>query len=153
LTLVGAFAIAAIGIGCGSDSDDSSQVNATVVVAKPTFLKKAEAVCTRNYENVKAGYEDFVKKNGGPENAFDDAESQAEYVDTVIIPEKEKTIEELQELGAPEGDEQQVEEILDAYEEGIDVAEEDPQAAMSSQGVFAYATSVAEKYGLENCRY
>jgi hypothetical protein len=153
LALVGVLAIAAAGIGCGGDDGGSSQVNATVEITKPTFLKKAEAVCTKNYENVRAGYEDFIKKNGGPENAFNDPAAEAEYVDTVIVVEKKKTVEELAALGAPSGDEEEVEEILDAYDEGIEVAEDDPEAAMSSQGVFAYATSLAEKYGLENCRY
>jgi hypothetical protein len=153
LTFVGALAIAAIGVGCGSDSSDSSQVSASAEITKPTFLAKADAICNRNYENVKAGYEDFTKENGGPESAFDNAESRAEYVDTVIVPEKKETVEELEELGAPSGEEQKVEELLNAYEEGIEVAEEDPERAMATGGVFAYASSVASKYGLENCRY
>ncbi len=150
LTFVGALAIAAIGVGCG-DSGDSSQ--ASDEITKPTFIAKADAICNRNYENVRAEYEDFTKENGGPENAFNDEQRRAEYVDTVIVPEKKETVEELQELGAPSGEEQKVEELLDAYEEGIEVAEEDPERAMATGGVFVYASSVASKYGLNNCRY
>ena len=79
--------------------------------------------------------------------------SDAESVYPVNLVDKTNTVEQLAAPGAPSGDEDQVEEILDAYDEGIEVAEDDPEAAMSSQGVFAYATSLAEKYGLENCRY
>jgi hypothetical protein len=152
--LAGALAVVAFGVGCGSgDGGDSSQVTATVVLAKPAFIKKAEVVCTKNYERVKKDYEEFVKANGGPENAFGDPDSKTEYAETVILPQKEKTVEELRALGAPKGDEKQVGELIDAYEEGIEVGEEEPLKVMSSQGVFAYATFVASGYGLTSCRY
>src|SRR5213083_2868885 len=106
--LVGALAAAAVGAGCGSDgSGDSSQVAATEI-SKPTFIKKADAICKKNYAEVRKGYEAFTKEHGGPENAFSDASSEVEYVSTVIIPEKKKTVEELKELGAPAGDEEKV---------------------------------------------
>ena len=150
--LVGALAIALVGIGCGG-GDGSGQAVANVEVSKPTYMKKAEAVCKKNYEKVRLGYENFVKENGGPENSFDEPAKEAEYVETVIVPEKKKTVEELKALGAPSGDEQEVDEIVEAYEEGIEVAEENPQAAMSSTGVFAYASNVAKEYGLKSCLY
>lgn len=47
-----------------------------------------------------------------------------------------------------------VEAILDAYEEGIERAEEDPRAAVTSAlGVFTEAKELAVGYGLESCDY
>jgi hypothetical protein len=153
VALIGALAIALVGIGCGGGDGGGSQVVANTEISKQTYLKKAEAICKRNYTNVKSGYEAFVKEHGGPENSFDEPEKQAEYVESVIVPEKKKTVEELKALGSPSGEEKKVGAIVEAYEEGIEVAEEEPQRAMSSQGVFAYATHVAQEYGLENCIY
>lgn len=154
--LVGALAIALVGIGCGgsdSGSAEGSQVSADAQLSSKAFTKKAEVVCTKNYERVKKGYEGFTKAHGGPENAFDDPDVSAEYANDVILAEKKKTVEELEALGAPKGDEEKYEELIEAYDEGIEVGEEDPQKVMSSTGVFAYATSVAQGLGLESCRY
>jgi hypothetical protein len=148
--VAGVLAVALVGVGCGGGS---SELVANVELSKPTYMKKAEAVCKKNYEKVREGYESFVKSHGGPENAFKDPADSAKYAEDVVVGEKKKTVEELKALGAPKGEEDQVEAIVEAYEEGIEVGEENPVQVMSSNGVFAYATYVAEEYGLESCRY
>ena len=155
VVLAGAMALALVGAGCGGGDSgaEGSAASAEVHPTKKAFLKQAEAVCVKNYERVKKEYEAFVNANGGPKNAFEEPDTTAEYVDDVIVPEKKRTVEELKALGAPTGDEKAVGEIIEAYEEGIEVAEEDPERATTSTGVFAYATHVAEEYGLKSCLY
>jgi len=149
-----ACAIALVGVGCGGGgSDESSEVTATTELSKATFAKKAEAICQENYERVKKDYEAFVKKNGGSENAFSDPERSEEYGQDVIIAQKKKTVEELEALGTPKGEEKKFGELLEAYEEGIQVGEEEPSLVMTGQGVFPYATHIAEGMGLKSCRY
>lgn len=150
---VAALLAAAIGAGCGG-SDSSSTVTVSADVDKATFLKKVEAVCKQTNVRTSEGWEDFVKSRGGdPEKAFEGEGAEDEFVTTVVLPQKQKQVEELGELTAPEKDQEQVEAIVAAYQEGVDVGEADPDAVMSAVGVFKYAAKTAEDYGLRECRW
>lgn len=150
--LVGVLAVAAMAVGCGADG--SSQVTASAEVEKPVYLKKAEAVCKQTNVRIQEGWEKFVKSKGGdPAKAFEGEDAESEFATTVILPEKQKQVDEMAELTAPEADQKEVEAIVAAYQEGIDVGEGDPQAVMSAQGVFKYAAKKAEDYGLRECRW
>ena len=146
--LIGVLGVAAVGAGCGGGGE--SDATAGDQPSKSLFVKKANAVCLRNWEEAREGYDEFVKANGGPETAFDDGDSATEYVDDVIIPNKEQLVDELRELGAPSGDEKKVDAIIAAYEEAIEVAEESPERAKDE--VFRYATDLAQEYDLFRCR-
>ncbi len=123
-----------------------------VEISKSAFLKRADAICQQAYDRVAEGFRRFVR--GRKDEAFADIDSIRRYADTVLLPAKRQQLEELRALGAPSEDEDQVEAILDAYEDGIQLAEDDPRAAVTSTfGVFVEATELAEEYGLENCRY
>ncbi len=152
LVLAGVLAIAAIGIGCGGDG--STEVTASADVEKPTYLKKADAICNQSNARVERDWEDFVKSRGGdPTEAFEGEENENAFATTVVLPEKQRQLDELKELPAPEADQDEVEAILAAYQEGIDIGEADPQAVMSTSGVFKYAAKTAENYGLRECRW
>ena len=146
---IGALVFALGVAGCGGSGDDAT---ADTQIAKAVFLKKGNAICLQNLEEVKKDYTKFIEDKGGPEAAFDDLDSITEYVDTVVIPNKEQMVEDLRELGAPSGDEDKVDAILEAYEEGIEVAEEDPERAGVGSGVFWYAADLTKDYKLTNCR-
>lgn len=151
--LVAALAVAAIGAGCGG-GDDTTEVAVSAEVDKPTFLKRVEAVCKQTNVRTSEGWEDFVKSRGGdPSKAFEGEEAENEFATTVVLPQKKRQVEELSELTAPEKDQEQVEAIVAGYEEGIEVGEADPQAVMSTAGVFKYAAKQAEDYGLRECRW
>ena len=152
LTLAGVLTVAAVGAGCGGDG--SSEVTASANVDKATFLKQVEAVCKQANARTQAGWEDFVKDKGGdPTAAFEDQDDANEFSTTVVLAEKQRQVDELAELTAPEEDKEQFEAILAAYEEGIEVGEDDPETVTSAQGVFKYAASLAEKYGVPECRW
>jgi len=151
---VAALMVAAIGVGCGGDSDSGSTVAVSADVDKATFLKRAEAVCKQTNVRTSEGWEDFVKSRGGdPEKAFEGEGAENDFATEVVLPQKVKQVEELEKLTAPEGDQKAVQAIVDGYQEGIDVGEDDPQAVMSAVGVFKYAAKQAEDYGLRECRW
>jgi len=144
--LVAGGLLAAVGASCGGDEDGVASASP----AKSVYVKKANSICQKTYAQTKEKYSDFVKDRG--EEAFEDPKAVEEFVDTVIIPRREQMVEKLLGLGSPEGDERQIEEVIEAYEEGIDVAGEDPElAATSTFGVFARANDLAQDYGLEEC--
>jgi hypothetical protein len=154
--LAGALAVAAVGFGCGgsSGSDGSTEVTASADVVKPTYIKKADAVCKQANIRIEDGWEDFVKSRGGdPTVAFDGKDAENEFATTVVLPGKQWQVDHMAELTAPEEDQKEVEAILAAYQEGIDVGEEDPNRVTSTQGVFKYAAKTAENYGLRECRW
>lgn len=154
LVLAGALAVAVIGIGCGSSSDGSTEVTASADVEKPTYIKKADAVCKQANIRIEDGWEDFVKGRGGdPNKAFEEEGAEDDFATTVVLPGKQWQVDHMAELEAPEEDQKEVEAILAAYQEGIDVGEEDPSKVTSSQGVFKYAAKTAEDYGLRECRW
>ncbi len=148
ITLLAALVVALIVVGCGGDGEDETS---TVQVTKAAFLKSADAICDKSYEEIESKFQSFVK-DVGASKPFSDSEEIEEYVDTILVPAKQEEVEELRALGAPGGDEDAVDAIIEAHEEGIEVAEDDPREAVTSFGVFARATWLAEKYGLENCR-
>jgi len=146
-TFLGILAISLIGLGCGGDSGDEI---AASDLPKAAFLEKADATCLAAYNRTKAGFEDFVSDKEKP---LSNLEEMREFTGTVTVPAKRRLVRELQAMGAPEGDGDQVEAIIGALEEGIEHAEEDPRTAVTSTfGVFSEATRLAEEYGLVNCR-
>jgi hypothetical protein len=152
LVVAGVLAVGAIGLGCGSDG--STEVTASADVEKPTYLKKADAVCKQANIRIEDGWEDFVKSKGGdPTAAFEGQDAENEFATTVVLPGKQWQVDEMAKLTAPEEDAKEVEAILAAYQEGIDVGEEDPSRVTSTQGVFKYAAKTAENYGLRECRW
>ena len=155
LVLAGALAVAVIGIGCGSsDSDGSTEVTVSADVEKPIYIKKADAVCKQANIRIEDGWEDFVKGRGGdPTTAFADKDAENEFASTVVLPGKQWQVDHMAELAAPEEDQKEVEAILAAYQEGIDVGEEDINRVTSTQGVFKYAAKTAENFGLRECRW
>lgn len=145
LLLASAPALGAVGCGGGGDG------TVTAVIPKKAFLRKADAICAETYDRMRSRYLAFVE---GKANPFSEDREIQDFADTVLIPTKRREVERLRALGAPSGEGEQVEAILEAYEEGIERAEDDPQAAVSSaRGVFTEATELAQGYGLENCRY
>ena len=101
---------------------------------------------------IEEGFEEFnedqhLKNNQAPTKA--EAE---EIANTIIIPAVQKEIDELHALGAPEGEEERVEEILDAAGEALEEGEEDPAGLVSGGGdFFAGVNKMANEYGLTVC--
>jgi hypothetical protein len=148
MVLVGTLAISVVMAGCG----DGGEKTSTVQIPKALFIKRADAICARIYARVESGYKAFVGKVGS--EPFSDIDEIREFADTVLIPAKQKEVEDLRALGTPRGGGDRVEAILDAYEEGIGKAEESPRNAVTTTaGAFSKATDLTKEYGLKNCRY
>lgn len=134
--LVGALAGAT---GCGS-SDDSTSAGLT----KKQFLKKADEICEQGEREQLELASKYLKKHPGAE--------EEEMVIPAGLPPLRKQNEEIKALPAPEGDEAQVEEIVTAFEKGVEDAEANPQDVLASDSnPFKEADELAEKYGLTTC--
>jgi hypothetical protein len=146
--VAGALIAALIVVGCGGgDSDDVS----TSAVSKAAFAKKADAICEKGTKRLAVAFAAYFKR----EKSAVGNQSQAEEEDLVrrlLVPSVRREVKEFQALGAPSGDEDQVGEIVKALEEGLETAESNPAAVVSSSdAVFGISSRLAKEYGLEVC--
>jgi hypothetical protein len=136
------------GCGGGDSAPEASEAS------KAAFIKKADAICRRGYERMQDDLAPLFKNRQRALQILKHP-SKADYeavIDKVLIPNLSREVKEIRALGAPSGDEDRVEEILVAFEEGIETAENDPQAARnSSEAIFGIGKRLAGEYGLEVC--
>lgn len=135
--------------GCGSDSGGG----ATDEISKAAFIKRAETICVGTQERASAKFRSYMVKHGAETlTAAQERKAQAEVGETILVPAKRQEVEELRALGAPPGDEKQVEEIVGAYEKGIEVATAHPEeATKNGTEAFGKAERLAAEYGLAGC--
>lgn len=146
-------AIFAVGLiaGCGSsdDSTDTETVEETVTLTKTEFIAQGDQICKQAEEDSEAEAEEFAEENGfSLENASD--EQLEEAVAEVLIPALDRQAEEIEALGAPEGDEEQVEAILTALEDGSAEIADDPSIAFEGDAL-KEANDLAKDYGFKVC--
>jgi hypothetical protein len=143
--MVGLLAFGLLLAGCGGDSDSS-----TASISKAKFVKEASVACQKTENQIQRDYLAFLKTHS---NVTKPTQAQySELVSTVFVPNIEKEIAELQALGAPSGDEDQVEAFIDAREESIQIAEDNPQMLLTEGAkVTAKSAQIAKEYGLGAC--
>jgi uncharacterized membrane protein YdbT with pleckstrin-like domain len=140
--LVGVVVVLVAGAGCGGGDDDS--------LSTAEFVKQADAICTnREAEKNKNLEAAFQKAN--QEGAKGKEVEEKLVTETALPPIREMT-EELSDLGAPSGEEDQVESMIAAFEAEIEKIEGDPASALTgSGGSFEKADQLAQGLGLKAC--
>ncbi|HEX3608167.1 MAG TPA: hypothetical protein VHU14_00645 [Solirubrobacterales bacterium] len=145
LVIAGALSVAMFIAGCGGGDSSSDST-----ISKAVFIKKADAICKASIERIETSFISYLRKSGGGTHPGKAAEE--ELVGKVLVPSVQREVKELRALGAPSGDEDRVDAIVEALEEGAETAESDPAAVTSSsEVVFGIASRLAKEYGLEAC--
>lgn len=144
--LCGLLVAALVAAGCGG-GDDSSAADS---ISKEEFIAKADAICKRSNERMEAALVDVIK--GESLKKLSEAKSE-KLVGSVLVPNISRELEELKELGVPDGDDERVDAMISALEEGLETAEDNPEvvATTSSDTIFGIASRIAQEYGLETC--
>jgi hypothetical protein len=142
-------AIAAIVAGCGSSSDTTET---TASISKAEFLKQGNAICKAGNQEINEGFEKFSKENGLNHKKPTEAQFE-ELSETVLIPSVSSQIEEVRNLGAPEGEEGEVDEFLTNAEAALEEVEEDPSliSAEGKEEPFFTVNKEAAALGLTAC--
>ena len=143
LGLLAIVALALIGSGCGDD--DESGDSGGESLTKAEYVKEGNAICSAGTAEIAAAAQE---RGLGPSST--EAEVAA-FATEVLIPSATDQVEQLRELTPPEGDEETVQEFLDASDEGIATLEEDPAAFGSGPDPFAEANKLLNDYGLTVC--
>ncbi len=151
--LAGVLALAIASAGCGSSDDGTDTDTASeVTITKKQLIAQGDAICKQGNEEIEDGFERYAEENDIPENQEPSDEQGVEIVETVIVPNIKTQAELIRGLGAPEGDEEQVEELVDSLDEAIEAAEDDPEALFSEDSdPFGDVNQQAQDYGFSEC--
>lgn len=139
----------------GSSSDEQSgeaPAVETSSLSKAEFVKRANAACTREGKGLLSRAEAF--QEGGGSKGQSPQEANAELVKKVLLPTVEAQTAALVKLGAPEGDEEELEAILAARREDIASAEEVKRGKSVTEIIeeeFSETDETLEEYGLSAC--
>jgi hypothetical protein len=131
--------------GCGSDDDEGGEETLT----KVEFIKQGDQICEKTEEQSETEAEEFAEENGFNLENASEAELE-EAVAEVLVPTLNQQIDEIGALGAPEGDEETIEEIIVALEDGSAEVEDDPSVVFEGKPL-KEASQLAKDYGFEAC--
>lgn len=136
-------AIALIVAGCGGGGGSSS----TAALTKAQYVKQADAICKKGQQEREAAVNELAEevKPGAEAGEL----PKAGLVKAIIEP-LGNMVDELAALPAPEGDEEQVEEIVEGYKKPVEEIEAEESVAFNG-ALFQEADNKALKYGIENC--
>lgn len=142
LVVLAALGTALFAAGCGGDDDDDGGEALT----KQEFVTQADQICKQGDAAInKEAAEVF--NQGQPSQ-----DDQVAFVTDTVVPETQAQIDGIRELNPPEGDEEQVAEILDSADNGIEEIRSDPGAALQEgDNPLAEASGLAREYGLKVC--
>jgi maltose-binding protein MalE len=165
MMLAGVMAMAVVAAGCGSSSSssDSSSTSGsdttastgdttatTAALSKAELIKQGDAICTKGNKSIETEANEFAKENNV--NTKKPTKAQKEEVITeVVAPDVRKQGEEIAELGAPSGDEAEVEAIVAAVEGAADELEENPTLLFEGTNPLSKASKLAASYGFKVC--
>jgi hypothetical protein len=142
-----AMVVALVLVGCGGGGDSSSSASS---ISKEEFITKADAICKQGTERLQKAIAGLLRKQ--PNITKVTKGEQEKIVATVMVPSVSREARELRALGVPEGDDEKVDAMITALEEGVETAEQDPVAVTkSSDAIFGITSRIAGEYGLTAC--
>jgi galactitol-specific phosphotransferase system IIB component len=133
--------------GCGGGDETTS--DETVTLTKTEFIKQGDAICQKSSDQSEKEAEEFAKENDFTLQSAT-SEQLKEAVSEVLVPSLNRQAEELDALGAPEGDEDQVEEIIVSLEDVAAEIEDDPEVIFEGEAL-KEPSELAEDYGFKVC--
>jgi hypothetical protein len=153
--------------GCGGGSSDSSAASGETAgdtassdttpsgsaSSKDAFIKEANRICEDGAGRIRNEQGSFVKEHGISEKKPATKEQEEEFITDIVAPSVRSQAEEVAELSAPEGDEEEVAAIVEGLEEVADAAEENPSSVFKEEpgGLLDEVNEVAEDYGAKEC--
>ena len=126
--------------GCGSDSDTAGSLT------KAEYKKQAEVVC-QSYESER---EEVLGKALEEAGTNPNAKAKEDLL-LKVLRTYETMVEDLGDLGTPEGEEQKAESMVESMEEAVDRAKANPESTFTSDLPFREANKKATALGLDNC--
>jgi ABC-type lipoprotein release transport system permease subunit len=139
LAAAAVLALGVIAAGCGSSDDNDSS---TSDLTKAAWIAKADAICQQGNQEI----EQAAKEQFGNEKPS--AADVQQFARGVALLGTQDQVDKIRALGAPSGDEDEVNKILDTVQADIDKAKE---AGDIENSTFADGNALARQYGLKVC--
>lgn len=157
LSILISIAIAAGAFVAGCGDDESSAGGGTISTSsltKAAFIKKASSICQEGNEGLLERIERYWAKHEGS-SGKSEGEVTADAMRQIVVPLVNAQIEEIEDLGAPPGDESQIEAFLAAQRRSTEALAERQTFRLQPGLEVAYRQpgKLAERYGLEACAY
>lgn len=127
--------------GCGGGG------GGTEALTKAEFEKQAGAVC-KEAEEKRVKLISALVQQADPKG---DVEAQQEQLIKKAMPTYEEAAQQINDLGAPEGQEKKVEALVEAMEEAAEKSISDPHTAVISNIFFRKADQLAQEFKLAGC--
>jgi hypothetical protein len=153
--LFGVLAVALVA-GCGGGGGDTTagstgeSSDGGSPLSKAGFIKQGDEICTKGNQTIETEASEFAEENNVDTENPTKAQ-QEEVITKVVAPAIKQQGEEIGDLGAPSGDEEQVEAIVEAVGRGADELEEDPGALLEGKNPLEEGSKLAKAYGLKSC--
>jgi hypothetical protein len=144
--------------GCGGDGSGDATAGQGVAesvtvsddLSRAELILEGDKICTQTDKTQEAQLEAFLKDHP---NSQSNPKGQAKLVREAGLPPIREELEELAALGAPPGDEKQVEAILEALETAIEKSEDDPASLLKDEdNLFGKVGELAATYGFGACQ-
>jgi hypothetical protein len=159
--LAAVLAAGLIAAGCGGDDDEDTTAATTTEagatgatgaaggepLSKSEFVEQADRICRQGDQEIQQAAQEL-----GPGRPSDQEVEQ--FATETVVPNIQEQIDGIRQLTPPKGDEEEVNAIVDAAQEGVDMLEADPSLLLQGPdagGAFAEANRLAQQYGLEAC--
>jgi hypothetical protein len=137
--------------GCGEKDESAASSTTTTSLTKPEFVRDANKICKAEGDKVERASKQFFADTP-PDKEAPPAEIDR-FGEKTVYPAIQSTIDRITALGAPAGDEDEVDQFLAALQAGLDKLKQDPQqlAQGGSAPAFEDADKLASDYGLDDC--
>ncbi len=144
LMLVAALTCVMVVAGCGGDDDggDSDDGGGTALT-KEEFVTQGNQICADGNAQIA---EDAEAIGDNPDQATSEA-----FVADSLVPNIQSQIDGLRDLGIPEGDEDQVNGMLEEAESALGEIESDPALLFDENDPFSEVNDQLTEYGLTEC--
>lgn len=131
-----------------SDQTDRDDSVPDEMLTKEALIEQGDEICRRADKAQEGALKDFLKDKP---NSQGSAAGRAETVEQAGLPPIKVEVDELAALGAPQGDEAEVEAIIEGIERAIEEGEAKPLSLLSSTNPFVEVGKLAKKYGFKAC--
>ncbi len=140
----------AAGSSTGTTTTNATSTNASggsagsAPLTKAEFIKQGDAICGKVPTSYRAKLAELEKEKPKP--------TKAEANLKAAVPPLFTAVAELEELGAPSGDEPQIEAIVDALEGAAKGLETNPESELTGpKSPFAEFQKLTKEYGFKGC--
>lgn len=149
VALVALAALALLVAGCGDDGDGATTPagDSSGSISQAEFVEQGNEICGAGNEELASEIDEFAEDNGLSGSDQPSQDQLDELASEVVLPSIAKQIGEIRDLGAPRGQEKEVEAFLGNAEATIEEMEAEP-SRLTDTSLSPFADVFREAVGL-----